>query len=382
MVLGAPFAGIASLVFGAISGVLAGFILGIFSNLLMWFAEIIPGLRSIAESHISPIMDFLVAAAIVIISGVAIGSGMGLIISALGRLRKNRSENTAAMVSSFATFIVIFFGLWVGNLKYNPQVPDVLQGWLGIVVGIMYAGLGGRVAAKTARENVAKNYFCETCNRFMEAQECSVTRESLTRIRNVLNENQCFVPERVQVGKVDSGSFRLSKCPNCRCGYIDLRVKFSATWKDNGSLSDEWLTASKRIESDACEEWEHDISKAKENSLVEDDERIESDACEEREHADSKAKENSLAEKDKRTDFPELSVTALKDFEGRSEDDLNEEYSNAGDDRRREIEHYYRLKGLKEPVVRIPCNKCGVSVLLSTVRVTDGLCMPCYKKKK
>ncbi|MCL4176163.1 MAG: hypothetical protein KJ072_00225 [Verrucomicrobia bacterium] len=352
MVFGVPFAGLASLAVGIAAGLLAALVTGLFGGVIMWFSRRVPGLRSIAESHISPSVIFIGGAVSVVVGAVACGWAMGTLIAALGRVGRNRSAYTVGAIAAISTFLFLFFGLWEGNMRYNPDFPELLRGWLGSLVGVIYAGIGAAIAAKTGSSSVLEFYFCEDCDLFMTPHKWCITRGSIPVVRMALSCSGDFDREKVQIEKHGPGRIRLTRCTQCSRGYIDLHIHFSASWKEGEakpSITSEWLTGSRHLDALEAERWAQVLAQAKEGSVARE------------------------AEKESRTN------QELHELAGSTKDELKAEYVDACEDRRRLISRHFRDKGWGSPVDRIPCTKCGAMVLPETARATGGLCMPCHK---
>lgn len=370
MVLGAPFAAAASLVAAIGAALLTALVLTLFRGPIMWLVRGLPGLRSVAESHIGPFLFFVVATATVIAGAMACGWAMGKLIAALGRKGKNTNADTVAAIAAIGTFLLLFFGLWLGNVEYNPQMPELLRGWLGIVVGLVYSGIGAGMAATTGAASVAEVYLCENCDLFMTPHTWRVTRQSTAAIRNALACSEHCDPGQVRIGQDNPGEVRLITCEGCQCGYVDLHVDFFASWKE-GELRDEWLTASKRLNARESQQWSHILTQAKEDSSAEQAEQQTPSQQE-----PSQGKENSSAEQ---AEQERRLKQSLAELDGRAEDDLKEEYASADPDRRQLISRHFSDKGWGSPVVRVPCTNCGAMVLPTTADATGGLCRPCHK---
>lgn len=282
MLVGAPFAGIGSLLVGAIVALVAALVISLIVGMGVTLINFIPGVQLKVPDDISPIV-VIISTAVSVLTGVATcGALMGKCTAALGRVGRNRSESAVESIAFVATTLLVFYAVWRPNMQTNPMMPEILRGWFGLVVGVLLAAIGGRAAMLSGAESVMRSYFCEKCNLFIEPKEWRVTRASAFAIRDVLSAPRDCDLELTRSDSDKAGNIRLCACPKCGHGYIDVAIHFEATWGDGGpqeSISSNWLTASKAIESHEARALADALSDAKECNVEATDGRIPCGYC-------------------------------------------------------------------------------------------------------
>ncbi len=254
MILGAPVAWIGAAVCAVLAGGLAGLILGVFGKMILWFPSKIGFLRDFTVHTLDPLLMFLVKAAVIGVGGYVTAVIVAKIVSAFGRLGKNRSVEAAQAVSVIATAIVLGY-TWYANMKYNPLFPELLRGGWGIAVGLLYAIGFAATGAEGAENAVKTKPFCQKCKQFTFVPRTIAVPASLMATTRAAVQSGLLQPlPPLQPNPKDGlGTLSWHECYGCGEGYLDLTVELTAKCGSEQSavtLQDKWLTASAHLDGD------------------------------------------------------------------------------------------------------------------------------------
>lgn len=223
MIFGSPVAWGAAAVCALLAGGLAGFLIGVAGKTILWFPSKIGFLRDFTNDYLDPLLMFLIKATVVFVGGYVTAVIVPKIVSAFGRLGKNRSVEAAEMVSVIATALMLGF-TWYANMKLHPMFPKLLQGGWGIAVGILYAiGFAG-MCAEYAAEAVKTKPFCLKCQQFtFVPRTVGVPTSLMASTRDAVQSGllQPIAPIETNL-KEAMGTLSWHECLGCGEGYLYL----------------------------------------------------------------------------------------------------------------------------------------------------------------
>jgi hypothetical protein len=129
-----------------------------------------------------------------------------------------------------------------------------------VVLGVAAVGalVAAVLAAGTAAWRVGEEKFCEDCQEYMTESALPVLDLGPTRaLARALEEKDLTAAlSLLQFSTPGVGAPALYACPECGKGYVELRVKYKATWPGddkNEEKAESWLAASLPLEASEAE---------------------------------------------------------------------------------------------------------------------------------
>jgi hypothetical protein len=193
------------------------------------------------------------------------GLGAGLTTLYFNRWGKNRSPGGAALFALLSAAAAMAFA-WVlfgahGQPRLEKHFGLAPGGLDGIVLGVAAVGalVAAALAAGTAAWWVSEEKFCEDCQEYMTRAELPPLDLGPTRALALALEEKDLPAalSLLQFATPGVGAPELYACPQCGKGYVEVRVKYRATWPgDKGEKEEKaesWLAASLPVEADEAE---------------------------------------------------------------------------------------------------------------------------------
>jgi hypothetical protein len=211
--------------------------------------------------YLLPVMGVALCCLVVPVSGFC----AGLTTLLFNRWGKNRSPGGAALFALLSAVPAMVLA-WVlfaahGQPRLENHFGYAPGGLDWVVLGV--AALGALVAAVlavgTAVWRVSEEKFCEDCQEYMTESALPVLDLGPARaLARALEEKDLTAAlSLLQFSTPGVGAPQLYACPECGRGYVELRVKYKATWPGDegkkGEKTESWLAASLPLEASEAE---------------------------------------------------------------------------------------------------------------------------------
>jgi hypothetical protein len=258
-----PLRAVIVLTFGAAVGVAVGLLAGAAAAFLgVWGATTKVGRGwGRRPRYLLPLMGLALCCLIVPFAGF----GAGLTTMLFNRWGKNRSPGGAALfallsaVPAMVLAWVLFAAHGQPRLEKRFGYPPGGLDW--VVLGVAAAGalVAAVLAAGTAAWWVSEEKFCEDCQEYMTRTELPPLDLGPTRaLARALEEKDLPAAlSLLQFSTPGVGAPELYACPQCGKGYVEVRVKYQATWPGDEGKKEEkaepWLAASLPLEASEAE---------------------------------------------------------------------------------------------------------------------------------
>ncbi len=258
-----PLRAVIVLTFGAAVGVAVGLLAGATAAFLGVWAATTKLARGWGRRprYLLPLMGLALCCLIVPLAGFC----AGLTTMFFNRWGKNRSPGGAALFAllSAVPAMVLAWLLFAAHgqprLEKHFGYPPGGLGW--VVLGVAAAGalVAAVLAAGMAAAQVSEEKFCEDCQEYMTKAELPPLDLGPTRaLALALEEKDLSAAlSLLQFSTPGVGAPELYACPECGKGYVEVRVKYRATWPGGKSGKEEktesWLAASLPVEANEAE---------------------------------------------------------------------------------------------------------------------------------
>jgi hypothetical protein len=200
----------------------------------------------------------------------------GLTTTFFNRWGKNRSPGGAALFAllSAVPAMVIAWVLFGAHgqprlEKHFGYAPGGLD-WVVLGVAAVGALIAAVVAAGAAAWWVGEVKFCEDCQEYMDMAELPPLDLGPSRaLARALEEKDLTAAlSLLQFSTPGVGAPQFYACPECGRGYVELRVKYKATWPGDEGKKEEkaesWLAASLPLEASEAEMFRSCLAPAEE----------------------------------------------------------------------------------------------------------------------
>lgn len=258
-----PLAAVIVLTVGAAVGVVVGLLVGAAAAFLgVWAA--ITKVGRVWGRRPRYLLRFLGLALCCLVVPIT-GFCAGLTTMLFNRWGKNRSPGGAALFALLSAVLAMVLAWWLFGMHGQPRLEKRFGyppgGLDGVVLGVAAAGalVASALAAGTAAWRVGAEKFCEDCQEYMTRSELPPLDLGPARaLARALEERDLPAAlSLLQFSMSGVGALELYACPQCGKGYVELRVKYRATWlKDKGEKEEKaesWLAASLPVEADEAE---------------------------------------------------------------------------------------------------------------------------------
>jgi hypothetical protein len=258
-----PLRAVIVLTFGAAVGVATGLLAGAAAAFLgVWGATTKVGRGwGRRPRYLLPLMGLALCCLIVPLTGFC----AGLTTTFFNRWGKNRSPGGAALFAllSAAPAMVLAWVLFGAHgqprlEKHFGYAPGGLN-WVVLGVAAVGALVAAALAAGTAAWRVSEEKFCEDCQEYMNQSDLPALDLGPTRAlaRALEEKNLPAALSLLQFSTPGVGAPELYACPLCGKGYVEVQVKYKATWPGDEGKKEEktesWLAASLPLEASEAE---------------------------------------------------------------------------------------------------------------------------------
>jgi hypothetical protein len=258
-----PLRAVLVLTVGAAVGVPVGLLAGAAAAFVgVWLATLGAGRRGRIKAHyMGLLLGLLLCGLAVPLTGLC----AGVTTTFFNRWGKNRSPGGAALfalLSAAPAMVVawVLFGAY-GQPRLEKRfgyAPGELD-WVVLAVagaGALGAAIG---AAGWAASWVSEEKFCEECQEYLTKSELPPLDLGPARaLARALEEKDLPAAlSLLQFSTPGVGAPELYACPQCGKGYVEVRVKYKATWPGKEGNTEEktesWLAASLPVEASEAE---------------------------------------------------------------------------------------------------------------------------------
>ncbi len=257
-----PLRAVVVLTVGAVVGVPVGLLAGAAAAVAgVWLATAVAGRRRrIRGYYVGLLLGLLLCGLAVPLTGL----GAGVTTTFFNRWGKNRSPGGAALfalLSAVPAMVVawVLFGAY-GQPRLEKRfgyAPGELD-WVVLAVagaGALGAAIG---AAGWASWWVSEEKFCEECQEYMAKTDLPPLDLGPARaLARALEERDLPAAlSLLQFPTPGVGAPELYACPQCGKGYVEVRVKYKATWtgkEGTEEKTESWLAASLPVEAGEAE---------------------------------------------------------------------------------------------------------------------------------
>jgi hypothetical protein len=252
-----PLRAVIVLTFGAAVGVAAGLLAAAAAGFLgVWGATTRVG-RGLGRRarYLLPLTGLALCCLIVPFAGF----GAGLTTTFFNRRAKNRSPGGAALfailsaVPAMVLAWVLFAAHGQPRLEKHFGYPPGGLYWVVLGVAAVGALVAAVLAVGTAVWRVSEEKFCEDCQEYMNESDLPALDLGPTRalVRALEEKDLPAALSLLRFTTPGVGAPRLYACPQCGKGYVEVQVKYKATWADRDEKKEKtesWLAASLPLE--------------------------------------------------------------------------------------------------------------------------------------
>jgi hypothetical protein len=251
-----PFAAVAGSICGSLLNSILLIPLGIIGGLIvfLWW-RITPYFAVMCLAPVLVVIGGLIGGVIYLVTAGAVAA---IVVANAGKLGKNRSPVAAGVFSLVAAALLVG-SIWM-LFRYVPdsEVHNFITGPWGILCTIVAGLVACVTAAATGYRLVEEQRFCEKCKCYLTSKELKPLSYfgTLLAVKAIKSENLSEVQHVIAQNSGERGLPMLYACPQCGSGYLDLSVKFNATWRTGNTenptkkKSESWLVASVPVDQD------------------------------------------------------------------------------------------------------------------------------------
>lgn len=260
MLIGVPFACMAGILGGGITGLVIGVVLGLILAIpfLAWLS-ILPKMAMGCGFIVAIIGGIIIG----VVSFGAAGLVAATVIVFLGKIGKNRSPVIASVFAFTAALLVVVGTLWLISFIGDPEIHDFTKSGWGIAAIVIAGFVSAAISAGTAVDKVNSHKFCENCQKYMQEYELRALSYvgTFSTVRALTSGNMDIAKNLMKEAPGDRGVPKLFMCSLCGKGYLDIILNFKATWetgdkkKPTDEKTESWLVASFTVDPTATQEF-------------------------------------------------------------------------------------------------------------------------------